>query len=136
ALPLPTRSSRSLALLGARDACYRQERIGAEQRSALERQQYGNTPTVRRYVHCFWTRLQLWQDDVGFNALRIVQAFGGPRRLNAEQVTPAIGKCNAQAKRSAANNLDWCYGAFVCVLRTSVGDWYRRHMQDVINGNA
>lgn len=91
---------------------------------------------MRRYVYCFWTRLQLWQDGTGFDSMRIVESFGGPRRLNVEQTVPAINGCNAHARRSAWTPQDWCYGAFVCVLRTTVGDWYRRHILDVINGNA
>lgn len=85
-------------------------------------------------MHCFWTELQLWNDNVGFDAVHIVDVFGGPRNLNSEQAMYAIGRCNQQAKR--ANNREWCYNAFACVLRSSVGTWYRRHMQDVINGNA
>ncbi|EDW65452.2 uncharacterized protein Obp8a [Drosophila virilis] len=140
ALPTSTtssaRSAQSLAILRARDECYRSERIGPDQRLALERQLYRNLPYVHRYVYCFWTRLQLWQDGMGFDAMRIVESFGGPRRLNLEQTVPAINSCNAHARRSTRTVLDWCYGAFVCVLGTPVGDWYRRHMQDVINGNA
>ncbi|XP_064537214.1 uncharacterized protein Obp8a [Drosophila montana] len=139
AVPTPTssaRSAQSLAILRARDDCYRSERISLDQRLALERQQYKNLPYVHRYVYCFWTRLQLWQDGIGFDAMRIIESFGGPRRLNLEQTVPAINSCNAHARRSSRTVLDWCYGAFVCVLRTPVGDWYRRHMQDVINGNA
>lgn len=132
----PTRSPSSQTLLAARDTCYRLARITTTQRIALDRQQYENSPAVRSYVHCFWTQLQLWHDDVGFDALRIVNAFGGERRLNTEQAMPVIGKCNALAKRNADNNQDWCYGAFACVLRTAVGDWFRRHMEDVINGNV
>lgn len=136
-IALPTRSPRSQTFLAARETCYRQERITTPQRIALERQQYENSPAVRGYVHCFWTRLQLWHDGVGFDALRIVNAFGGTQHVNTEQVVPVIVKCNAlEKRRNAHNNRDWCYGAFNCVLGTSVGDWYRRHMEDVINGNA
>ncbi|XP_017964304.1 uncharacterized protein LOC108656614 [Drosophila navojoa] len=137
--PSPTpsaRSAQSLAMLRARDQCFRSERISPNQRLALDRQQYSNVPYVHRYVYCFWTRLQLWHDGTGFDPMRIVESFGGPRRLNLEQTVPAINGCNAHARRSARTALDWCYGAFVCVLRTTVGDWYRHHMQDVINGNA
>ncbi|BFG00469.1 uncharacterized protein DMAD_00456 [Drosophila madeirensis] len=138
--PTPTtsplrRDPQSLALLRARDLC--SVNLSHAQRVRMDRMQYDNLPHVQRYVHCFWARLQLWHDDTGFDALRIVHSFGGPRRLNVEQALPAINDCNAKARRvSRGLVLDWCYSAFACVLRTPVGDWYRRHMTDVINGNA
>ncbi|XP_022208853.1 uncharacterized protein LOC111065156 isoform X2 [Drosophila obscura] len=138
--PIPTasplrRDPQSLALLRARDQC--SVHLSHAQRMRMDRMQYENLPHVQRYVHCFWSRLQLWHDATGFDALRIVHSFGGPRRLNVEQALPAINGCNAKARRlSHGLVMDWCYRAFACVLRTPVGDWYRRHMADVINGNA
>ncbi|KAH8387128.1 hypothetical protein KR093_004928, partial [Drosophila rubida] len=128
----------SLAIVQARDDCARNGRLSAEQRRTLDRLEYANELWVQRYVHCFWTRLQLWEDTAGFNTARIVQTFGGPRRFNEEQALPAISGCNAHARRISAadSTLDWCYKAFVCILRTPVGNWYRHYILDVINGNA
>ncbi|XP_070074816.1 uncharacterized protein Obp8a [Drosophila takahashii] len=148
---LAIRSPQSLALLRARDQCGRQ--LTLAQRLHLDRMQFEDAPHVRHYLHCFWSRLRLWQDASGFQALRIVQSFGGERRLNVEQALPAINGCNARTRfrsgsrsvsrsgsgsqsRSQVPVVDWCFRAFVCVLATPVGDWYRRHMSDVINGNA
>ncbi|KAH8356630.1 hypothetical protein KR084_005844, partial [Drosophila pseudotakahashii] len=140
---LAIRSPQSLALLKARDQCGRQ--LTAAQRLHLDRMQFEDAPHVRHYLHCFWSRLQLWQDASGFQAQRIVQSFGGERRLNVEQALPAINGCTAKTRfRSGSGSrsgsqvpvVDWCFRAFVCVLATPVGDWYRRHMSDVINGNA
>ncbi|XP_001355631.3 uncharacterized protein Obp8a isoform X1 [Drosophila pseudoobscura] len=130
----PLRAPQSLALLRARDQC--SAHLSHAQRMRMDRMQYENLPHVQRYVHCFWSRLQLWHDGTGFDALGIVHSFGGPRRLNVEQALPAINGCNAKARRVSHGVSDWCYRAFACVLKTPVGDWYRRHMADVINGNA
>ncbi|XP_043659293.1 uncharacterized protein LOC122623954 [Drosophila teissieri] len=137
ALPVPMRSSQSLALLRARDQCGRE--LSADQRLQLDRMQYEDAPHVRHYLHCFWSRLQLWLDESGFQAQRIVQSFGGERRLNVEQALPAINGCNAKTSSRGLRSqavVDWCFRAFVCVLSTPVGEWYKRHMSDVINGNA
>ncbi|XP_016948038.1 uncharacterized protein LOC108023266 [Drosophila biarmipes] len=142
---LAIRSSQSLALLRARDQCGRE--LTAGQRLLLDRMQFGDAPHVRHYLHCFWSRLQLWQDASGFQAQRIVQSFGGERRLNVEQALPVINGCNARTRfrgsgfgvASGSGSqavVDWCFRAFVCVLATPVGEWYKRHMSDVINGNA
>ncbi|XP_016936738.2 uncharacterized protein Obp8a [Drosophila suzukii] len=138
-LILAIRSSQSLALLRARDQCGRE--LTAGQRLLLDRMQFEDAPHVRHYLHCFWSRLQLWQDDSGFQAQRIVQSFGGERRLNVEQALPAINGCNAKTRFRGSGSgmgsvVDWCFRAFVCVLATPVGEWYKRHMSDVINGNA
>uniref|UniRef100_A0A6P4FNV2 Uncharacterized protein LOC108053106 n=1 Tax=Drosophila rhopaloa TaxID=1041015 RepID=A0A6P4FNV2_DRORH len=139
------RSSQSLALLRARDQCSRG--LTPAQRLHLDGMQFEDAPHVRHYIHCFWTRLQLWQDASGFQAQRIVQSFGGERRLNVEQALPAINGCNAKTRVRASGSgsglgsgsqavVDWCFRAFACVLATPVGEWYKRHMSDVINGNA
>ncbi|XP_034119489.1 uncharacterized protein LOC117578225 isoform X2 [Drosophila albomicans] len=134
---LRARSPQSLAIVRARDECTRSGRLTAEQRRTLDRLEYANELWVQRYLHCFWTQLQLWEDNDGFNSMRIVQTYGGPHRFNVEQALPAIGGCNARARRTSTGNaIDWCYKAFVCILRTPVGDWYRHYMLDVINGNA
>nr|ACY92715.1 odorant binding protein 8a [Drosophila melanogaster]ACY92731.1 odorant binding protein 8a [Drosophila melanogaster]ACY92732.1 odorant binding protein 8a [Drosophila melanogaster]ACY92733.1 odorant binding protein 8a [Drosophila melanogaster]ACY92764.1 odorant binding protein 8a [Drosophila melanogaster] len=138
AIPVPMRSSpQSLALLRARDQCGRE--LTAAQRLQLDRMQFEDAAHVRHYLHCFWSRLQLWLDETGFQAQRIVQSFGGERRLNVEQALPAINGCNAKTSSrgsGAQTVVDWCFRAFVCVLATPVGEWYKRHMSDVINGNA
>ncbi|XP_017063964.1 uncharacterized protein LOC108103108 [Drosophila eugracilis] len=137
------RSSQSLALLHARDQCGRE--LTSAQRLHLDRMQFEDAPHVRHYLHCFWSRLQLWQNASGFQAQRIVQSFGGERRLNVEQALPVINGCNAKTKSRGSGSglglgsqaaVDWCFRAFVCVLKTPVGEWYKRHMSDVINGNA
>ncbi|XP_017114590.1 uncharacterized protein LOC108137436 [Drosophila elegans] len=135
------RSSQSLALLRARDQCSRA--LTPAQRLQLDKMQYGDAAHVRLYLHCFWTRLQLWQDASGFQAQRIIQSFGGERRLNVEQAMPAINGCNAKTRSRGSGSVsesqavvDWCFRAFTCVMATPVGDWYKRHMSDVINGNA
>ncbi|XP_068159027.1 uncharacterized protein Obp8a [Drosophila tropicalis] len=128
----PTSSSRRL--LTARDYCFRSGKLSDRQRLRLDHMAYENQEYAHRYVHCFWTKMQLWRDDYGFQAMRIVNHFGGPDRLNVEQAVPAINKCNLSTRSGAAAN--WCYRAFVCVMRTPVGEWFRRHMSDVINGNA
>ncbi|XP_017041920.1 uncharacterized protein LOC108088582 [Drosophila ficusphila] len=150
---LGIQSSQSLALLQAREQCGR--KLNPSQRFQLDRMQFEDAPHVRHYLHCFWSRLQLWQDATGFQAHRIVQSFGGERILNVEQALPAINGCNAKTRRRASGSgsgsgsrlvtglvagsqavEEWCFRAFVCVLRTPVGEWYKRHMSDVINGNA
>ncbi|KAH8276648.1 hypothetical protein KR044_001088 [Drosophila immigrans] len=134
---LCARSPQSQAILRARDDCARDGRLSAEQRRALDRLEYADKPWVQRYVHCFWTHLQLWEENGdGFNAARIVQTYGGPQRFNEEQALPAISACNARARRTSAAQRERCYKAFVCILRSPVGNWYRRYMMDVINGNA
>nr|ACY92850.1 odorant binding protein 8a [Drosophila melanogaster] len=133
AIPVPMRSSpQSLALLRARDQCGRE--LTAAQRLQLDRMQFEDAAHVRHYLHCFWSRLQLWLDETGFR-----RSFGGERRLNVEQALPAINGCNAKTSSrgsGAQTVVDWCFRAFVCVLATPVGEWYKRHMSDVINGNA
>jgi len=136
ALSLPTRSPQSLDILRARDACSVSGKLDSDQRRALDRQEYENKLWVHRYIYCFWTRLQLWEDDAGFNTNRILHTYGGRQRLNEEEALPAINGCNARARKDSENALSWCYNAFICILRTPVGDWYRRYMLDVINGNA
>ncbi|EDW51228.1 uncharacterized protein LOC6621158 [Drosophila sechellia] len=137
AIPVPMRSSQSLALLRARDQCGRE--LTAAQRLQLDRMQFEDAAHVRHYLHCFWSRLQLWLDETGFQAQRIVQSFGGESRLNVEQALPAINGCNAKTSSRGSGTqtvVDWSFRAFVCVLATPVGEWYKRHMSDVINGNA
>ncbi|EDV46279.1 uncharacterized protein LOC6549749 [Drosophila erecta] len=135
--PAPIRSAHSLALLRARDECGKG--LTPDQRHQLDKMQFEDAPHVRQYLHCFWSRLQLWLDETGFQAQRIIQSFGGERRLNVEQALPVINGCNAKTSSrglGAQAAVDWCFRAFVCVMSTPVGEWYKRHMSDVINGNA
>ncbi|KAL7744928.1 hypothetical protein ACLKA6_007202 [Drosophila palustris] len=136
ALSLPTRSPQSLGILRARDACSASGKLNPEQRRALDRQEYENELWVHLYIHCFWTQLQLWEDDTGFNSNRILHTYGGRQRLNEEEALLAINGCNARARGTSEYPIDWCFKAFICILRTPVGDWYRRYMLDVINGNV
>ncbi|KAH8274202.1 hypothetical protein KR018_002481, partial [Drosophila ironensis] len=132
----PNRSSTSVQLLLARRQC--QALVTPEQRLRLDKNQFQDVPSVHRYLHCFWSRMHLWQDATGFQAMAIVQRFGGIEIVNVEQALPSINGCNQKTKWSQRRHgpIGWCYLAFTCVLRTPVGDWYRRHMSDVINGNA
>ncbi|XP_030382625.1 uncharacterized protein LOC115630197 [Scaptodrosophila lebanonensis] len=128
----------SRLVMQAREQCFSSGRLRPEQRRHVDRHEFPDRPDVRSYVHCFWTRLHLWQDAHGFNVQAIVYMFGGPEHVNVEQAVPAINGCNASARsnRTVASPQKWCYEAFVCVLRTPVGVWYRRYMSDVLNGNA
>ncbi|KAH8408960.1 hypothetical protein KR009_004558, partial [Drosophila setifemur] len=132
----PTSSSLSAQLLRTREQCGAP--LTTEQRLRLDKMQFEDVPSVQQFLHCFWSRLGLWQDNTGFQAELIVQRFGGAERINVEQAVPAINTCCARTKkfRKLYGATGWCYRCFICVLSTPVGGWYRRHMSDVINGNA
>lgn len=86
---------------------------------------YADEEIVHKYIHCVATELEIWNNRSGFNIEKIYNQYRD--RANDEVMLPVISNCNRSSQNS--NKELWCYRAFVCILNTDVGKWFKEDVQ-------
>lgn len=114
------------------EKCFQREQVPQSYKARFQSFQYPNEEIVHKYIHCVARELDIWDDSNGFNVEKISQQYRD--RANDEVIIPVISKCN-QDNQNRNKNL-WCYRAFLCILNTQVGEWFKddvRRKQQVNN---
>ncbi|XP_013105869.1 general odorant-binding protein 99b-like [Stomoxys calcitrans] len=107
------------------EICFELLHVPNRYRSEFGNFSYADEEVVHKYIHCVTTELDIWNDRSGFNIEKIYHQYRN--RANDEVMLPIISNCN----RSSQNNNKelWCYRAFVCILNTDVGQWFKEDVQ-------
>lgn len=103
------------------EKCFHKERVPQSYKARFQSFQYPNEEVVHKYIYCISNELEIWSDATGFSVEKIAQQYRG--RANDEVVIPVISKCNQDTLNR--NKPLWCYQAFLCILNTQVGEWFK-----------
>uniref|UniRef100_A0A1B0AD93 Uncharacterized protein n=3 Tax=Glossina TaxID=44049 RepID=A0A1B0AD93_GLOPL len=107
------------------ERCMRLEKVPDRYKAQFTEFQFPNDPIVHKYILCVNRELQIWDNNQGFDIEKIYQQYKG--RANEEVVLPIISQCNQDAKQR--NYELWCYKAFLCILDTQVGEWFKEDVR-------
>ncbi|XP_073812883.1 general odorant-binding protein 99a-like [Musca autumnalis] len=107
------------------EKCFDQLHVPQRYKATFQAFRYPDEEIVHKYIHCVAMELEIWTNRSGFNIEKIYQQYRN--RANDEVMLPTISNCNRSAQNS--NKELWCYRAFLCILNTDVGKWFKEDVQ-------
>ncbi|XP_055850140.1 general odorant-binding protein 99a-like [Episyrphus balteatus] len=102
-------------------ACAKKLQIDDSHLAKFQELDYPNDKTTQEFLHCLWTGMDLFNDEIGYNVENI--AFLYKDKANSEVLIPILSECNK--KEANDSTLSWLYRGFQCIMSSKVGQWFK-----------